>query len=173
MRSDGIVALVTGADAVLDAEVARRLARRGFTVYLASRDLAAAPDLGRPGAEVVPIEIDAADVESVGRAAARIVARHGRLDLLVQTAGAGATSDSGMFELVSVTSAMLPLLRRSAAPKIVHIASTDAVSALTVQYAEALRRRHEYAHIKVDSVTPGQIQDFAAAGDGSFSAPSP
>src|SRR5262249_18039274 len=71
-----------------------------------------------------------------------------------------------------VTSAMLPLLRRSTAPRIVNVASARtgkggesdasskaAVTMLTVQYADALKRRPEYAHIKVNAVTAGHAAD--------------
>ena len=185
MNGQGGVALVTGANKGLGAEVARKLARRGFTVYLGSPDLArardAAAELRRAELVVTPLELDVTDVESVGRVAARIMQEHGHLDVLVNNAGihvgtpvedARKTYETNVFGLVCVTSAMLPLLRRSTAPRIVNVASTRtaargesdasskaAVTMLTVQYADALQRRPEYAHIKVNAVTAG----YAAA----------
>ena len=199
MIPDGGVALVTGANKGLGTEVARKLARRGYVVYLGSRDLAhgrdAAADLRRAGLTVSIVKLDVTDVESVGRAAARIMQEQGRLDVLVNNAGihVGAPAldltvedmrksyETNVFGLVCVTSAMLPLLRRSTAPRIVNVASTHtvtrdpvsmpakddfgpayastkaAVTMLTVQYADALKRRPEYAHIEVKAVTVGYI----------------
>lgn len=196
-------ALVTGANKGLGKEVCRQLAGRGFRVYLGSREVGrgreAAADLGRDGLTVEALELDVTDPGSVARAAARIAEeRGGRLDLLVNNAGihVGApalaitvddmrkTYETNVFGLVSVTKAMLPLLARAAAPRIVNVASTTAshaltcdptslfatedrslayasskaaVTMLTLQYANAFRRRPEYAHFKVNAVTPGYI----------------
>lgn len=96
------VALVTGATAYIGRAVANELARRGATVVVNARSAAS-------GAAVVE-EIEAAGGRSefegadlTGRAAmqamvARIVQRHGRLDVLVAS-GAGASSDSLVFKL--------------------------------------------------------------------------
>jgi NAD(P)-dependent dehydrogenase (short-subunit alcohol dehydrogenase family) len=94
------------------------------------------------------------------------------------------TFETNVYGVVTVTHEMLPLLSRSKTPRIVNIASTTAshvltcspesmfskedrslayasskaaVTMLTVQYANAFRRRPEYAHIKVNSATPGYI----------------
>jgi NAD(P)-dependent dehydrogenase (short-subunit alcohol dehydrogenase family) len=179
MNPQGGVALVTGANKGLGTEVARKLVRRGYTVYLGSRELArggdAAVDPPRVGLNITAIELDVTDVESVGRAAARIMQEHGRLDVLVNNAGfhvgAPALEMTNVFGLVCVTSAMLPLLRRSTEARIVNIASTRtgtrgsesdasakaAVTMLTVQYANALKRRPEYAHIQVKAVTAAYV----------------
>lgn len=92
--------------------------------------------------------------------------------------------ETNVFGLVTVTHEMLPLLKRSPTLRIVNVASRTAshaltcnpesmfakedcrlayasskaaVTMLTVQYANAFRRRPEYAHIKVNSATPGYI----------------
>jgi NAD(P)-dependent dehydrogenase (short-subunit alcohol dehydrogenase family) len=198
----GIVALVTGANKGLGREVARQLARRGMTVYAASRDAArgnaTSEALAREGATVIALQLDVTSEASIARAAARIAEDQGRLDVLVNNAGihVGApaietsvddmrrTYETNVFSVVGVTRAMLPLLQRAKAPRIVNVASTTAshaltcdpasmfskedrslayasskaaVTMLTVQYANAFRRRPDYAHIKINSVTPGYI----------------
>lgn len=202
MKTDGLVALVTGANKGLGKEVVGQLARRGMIVYLGSRDLirgrqAAADLMERKGA-VLALELDVTNPVSVAAAAARITKDHGHLDVLVNNAGihVGApatditleemrqTFETNVYGVVTVTHEVLPLLRRSKTPRIVNISSTTAshalacnpesmfskedrslayasskaaVTMLTVQYANAFRRRPEYAHIKVNSATPGYI----------------
>jgi NAD(P)-dependent dehydrogenase (short-subunit alcohol dehydrogenase family) len=113
-------------------------------VYLASRDLErgeeAAADLVKARLAVFVIELDVTDQASVARAAARITGERGRLDVLINNAGihVGApelditvsemrkTYETNVFGVVTVTHAMLPLLRISASPRIVNIASTTA-----------------------------------------------
>ncbi|MFL6078002.1 MAG: SDR family NAD(P)-dependent oxidoreductase [Mycobacteriales bacterium] len=135
------VALVTGANKGIGKEIARQLAERGLTVLLGARDegrgKAAAAELAGAG-DVRYLPLDVADDASVRAAAAAVEAAHGRLDVLVNNAGisigrapAGEVAVERMRELygvnvfgvVAVTNAMLPLLRRSAAPRVVNVSS--------------------------------------------------
>jgi gluconate 5-dehydrogenase len=82
----GRIALVTGATRGLGLEIARGMAAAGAMVGINGRDAARAHDIARsiPGAFAVPF-----DVTDLGRAAAAlddVVARHGRLDCLVNNA---------------------------------------------------------------------------------------
>jgi gluconate 5-dehydrogenase len=82
----GRIALVTGATRGLGLEIARGMAAAGAMVGINGRDAARAHDIARsiPGAFAVPF-----DVTNLGRAAAAlddVVARHGRLDCLVNNA---------------------------------------------------------------------------------------
>jgi NAD(P)-dependent dehydrogenase (short-subunit alcohol dehydrogenase family) len=89
----GRIAVVTGATAGLGLETARVLAQHGATVVLAGRDQAktsAAADLiraTRSSATVETVEMDLASLESVRTAAAELVARFPKLDLLINNAG--------------------------------------------------------------------------------------
>jgi NAD(P)-dependent dehydrogenase (short-subunit alcohol dehydrogenase family) len=94
------------------------------------------------------------------------------------------TFETNVFGVVTVIHAMLPLLREAPAARIVNIASTtasqaltsdpktmfglenntlayasskSAVTMLTLQYANAMRRDPAFAHIKVNAATPGYI----------------
>ena len=138
--SESTIALVTGATRGLGLVTVRRLAELGWTVLLgarnAARGAAAAKELD--GLDVRPVPIDVTSEESVAGAVALVDEQFGRLDVLVNNAGiAGArvgAVDAGPDELravyetnvfgpVRVTRAFLPLLRRSAAPRVVMVSS--------------------------------------------------
>jgi NAD(P)-dependent dehydrogenase (short-subunit alcohol dehydrogenase family) len=194
------VALVTGGNKGIGLEVARQLAGEGVRVLLASRDLnrgeRAVEQLGARAVLATPIALDVTDPDSVRCAAAQVRRDIGRLDVLVNNAGTftGAlavdtTADlvRNMFEVnvfgvVAVTHAMLPLLCRSPAPRIVNVSSTTAsltltsagadlpgdaiqrmgytsskaaLNMLTVQYAQAFAQDPRLSRIKINSATPG------------------
>jgi NAD(P)-dependent dehydrogenase (short-subunit alcohol dehydrogenase family) len=85
------VALVTGANRGLGKEIARQLAERGLVVVLGARDPrageAAAAELSTAG-EIVPCVVDVDDFASIEAAGRFAVERFGRLDVLVNNAGA-------------------------------------------------------------------------------------
>jgi NAD(P)-dependent dehydrogenase (short-subunit alcohol dehydrogenase family) len=140
--TDTTIALVTGANKGIGHTVVGRLAERGWTVLLGSRDpergAAAAAALQDSVGDVAVLTIDVTSEESVAAAAKEAEERYGRLDVLVNNAGivgprvealdtgAGdllACYDTNVFGPVRVTKAFLPLLRRSAAPRIVMVSS--------------------------------------------------
>ena len=132
-----MVALVTGASSGIGEATARRLAADGGKLVLVARRedrlRALADELG--GATV--IAVDLTDDDAPQRIADVVESEHGRLDLLVNNAGAawrGSFADIGWdgvekhmkvnFDAtVRVTHALLPLLRRSAPSAIVNVAS--------------------------------------------------
>ncbi|MFE3261479.1 SDR family oxidoreductase [Nocardia sp. NPDC059091] len=138
-------AFITGANKGIGYETARQLAGRGMTVLLGARDpelgQAAAAKLRAEGADAHFIRIDVADEQSIAAAAAQIEADFGRLDILVNNAaisggldGDGKPSsgtlatlrhvyETNVFGLVAVTNALLPLLRRAEAARIVNVSS--------------------------------------------------
>jgi NAD(P)-dependent dehydrogenase (short-subunit alcohol dehydrogenase family) len=138
------VTLVTGANRGIGLAAVAGLARLGHTVLLGSRRLdrgeAAAEPLVAEGLDVRAIAIDVTDDDSVQAAVARIDAEHGRLDGLVNNAAVKLemapappsqsrleivrkTFETNVFGTIRVTLAMIPLLRRSSAPRIVNVSS--------------------------------------------------
>lgn len=88
----GRTALITGANSGLGLETARALAQRGARVVLACRSLeraeqARAELTGSACTELIPLELDLADLESVRRGAHQVADQLGRLDLLINNAG--------------------------------------------------------------------------------------
>jgi NAD(P)-dependent dehydrogenase (short-subunit alcohol dehydrogenase family) len=176
--------LITGANRSLGLETARRLVEAGHTVYAGMRD----PDSGdaarSAGARI--IRLDVTDQQSVDAAIVELP----QLDVLINNAGIlgdafgvddldadamAAVLDTNVVGIVRVTQAVLPLLRRSANPVIVNVASgvgwprylqdathdeypvqavpyaasKAAVLALTVQYAKNL------PNMRVNASDPG------------------
>jgi NAD(P)-dependent dehydrogenase (short-subunit alcohol dehydrogenase family) len=86
------VALVTGGNRGLGLETAKQLAKRGMAVVLGSRDEAkgkeAAERLAADGLRVTAAHIDVADEASIAALAKQLDGTHGRLDVLVNNAGA-------------------------------------------------------------------------------------
>ncbi|GAA5151348.1 SDR family NAD(P)-dependent oxidoreductase [Pseudonocardia eucalypti] len=94
----GRVAVVTGANTGIGFEIALALARYGASVVLACRNreraeaAAARIDEQVPDAEVSVAVLDLASLASVRAAAAELVERHRRIDLLINNAGVNSHS---------------------------------------------------------------------------------
>jgi NAD(P)-dependent dehydrogenase (short-subunit alcohol dehydrogenase family) len=193
------IALITGANKGIGFETARQLGARGVTVLVGARDEArgaaaerALRDGLRDGAEARYVPLDVTDAKSAQQAAGWIDREYGRLDILVNNAAiarGGPPSETDLdemrevyetnvFGVVIVTNAMLPLLRRAPAARIVNVSSevgsitaqTDpasplaqmpaglaypsskaALNMITAMYAKELRD----APIKVNAANPG------------------
>ena len=89
----GRVAIVTGANSGLGYETARVLAQRGATVVMACRNLDKANRAAEqiralhPSGQVVVMQLDLADLNSVRRFAENFLTKYDRLDLLINNAG--------------------------------------------------------------------------------------
>jgi NAD(P)-dependent dehydrogenase (short-subunit alcohol dehydrogenase family) len=131
---DVMVALITGAAKGIGREVARQLAERGETVIVTARDGARAQQVADELAARA-IELDVTDDASVTAAADAL----DELDVLINNAAAfvdwtelataadlataRAVLDTNLLGAWRVTQAMLPLVRRSAHPRIVIVSS--------------------------------------------------
>ncbi len=122
-------------------ETARQFGARGFTVLAGARDeglgLAAERQLRADGADARFVSLDVTRDASVRAAAVWIEREYGRLDILVNNAGiargnlASETDldtmrevyEVNVFGVIRVTNAMLPLLRRARAARIVNVSS--------------------------------------------------
>lgn len=86
----GKVALVTGASRGIGRAIATRLAEQGAMVVAAARETHAGEcvtGLTARGLRAEALTLDVTDAPSVGRAPGDIVARHGRLDIVISNAG--------------------------------------------------------------------------------------
>lgn len=202
------IALVTGGNKGIGFEIARQLAEAGVTVLIGARNpergKKAAADLSSAGLPVENIEIDLNDEVTIAAAAEQIAATHGRLDILINNAGivdandgppitASTTSvrrimETNFIGTLAVTQAMLPLLRKSEAGRIVNLATTlgsltingdpsspyyssrligynaskAALNMLTVQLAAELQD----TPIVVNSVCPGYVKTDLTGNNG-------
>jgi uncharacterized protein len=135
------VALVTGASSGIGEATVRRLAREpGLSLVLVARREERLSELASElGAERVSfVAVDLLDDDAPARARDHVVERHGRLDLLVNNAGAAwraRFADGGWDNVrrtmainfdaqVRLTEALLELLRASAPSAIVNVSST-------------------------------------------------
>lgn len=138
----GRTALITGANSGLGLETARALAAKGARVVMACRSQAKAEAAcqelrgdngGSGGGELIPLELNLADLASVHQGAQAVAERWGTVDLLINNAGVMAPprqlSAQG-FELqfavnhlghFALTQQLLPLLRPGA--RVVHVSS--------------------------------------------------
>jgi NAD(P)-dependent dehydrogenase (short-subunit alcohol dehydrogenase family) len=198
MANEKRIALVTGGNKGIGLEISRNLSHAGCTVLLGARDAErgqeAVRQLGQAGlGDVHFIEIDVTRQDTIAAAAQQIESRYGRLDILMNNAGVnlrgdglpgaadlGAVQkvfDANFFGALRVAQAMLPMLRKSPAGRIVNIssglgsltfnsdpawsgydvkligynASKAALNMLTVHLAYELRG----TKIKVNSANPG------------------
>lgn len=143
------IALITGGNKGIGFETAKQLHEHyknagGITLLIGARDQQrgeeAAASLRSLGADASFVQLEVTDEGSVARAAEQVQRRFGVLDILINNAGVlfyaeegiastvsqatlRKTFDTNFFGLVAVTQAMLPLLRKSGAGRIVNLTS--------------------------------------------------
>ena len=192
------VALITGANKGLGYETARQLGKQNVKVLIGARDETrgreAAEKLQAEGFDAEFILLDVSDEKTHEAAAKYVEEKHGKLDILVNNAGIvlesmggkpsetssetlRKTFDTNFFGAIAVTQAFLPLIKKSAAGRIVNVSSglgslaqnadpnwdysavkplaynssKTALNAFTVILAHELKD----ANIKVNSADPG------------------
>lgn len=192
------IALVTGADKGIGYEIAAGLGALGWSVGVGARHeqrrAEAVAKLRAAGVDAFGVPLDVTDDESVTAAAQLLEERAGRLDVLVNNAGiAGGwpeepstidldtvrrLMETNVIGVIRVTNTMLPLLRRSAHPRIVnqssHVGSLalqttpgvdlggvsgayaptkTCLNAVTIQYAKELSG----TNILINNACPGYV----------------
>ncbi|GAA4043606.1 SDR family NAD(P)-dependent oxidoreductase [Sphingomonas rosea] len=187
MKLEGRVAVVTGAGGGIGRGIALALSRRGCNLALADKN---AQGLSETSGMIRGVQVSLHPLDVTDRAAcaalpAKVVAEHGRVDLLVNNAG---VAIGGTFEqvdeadfdwlmevnfhaVVRLTRAFLPLLKQSDEARIVNVSSLFGLIAPPGQtaysaakfavrgFSESLRRELEDAgsSVGVTVVHPGGI----------------
>ncbi|WP_044213140.1 SDR family oxidoreductase [Flammeovirga sp. OC4] len=198
------IALVTGANKGLGFETSRQLGAKGIKVLMASRSQergqAAVEKLKAEGLDVELVKLEATQDADVKALQQKIESEYGKLDILVNNAGIihseeplgvntsegisaatlQETFDVNFFSVVNLTQALLPLIKKSDAGRIVNLssilgsnteqsdvespyytvkpfaydASKTALNSFTVHLAASL----EGTNVKVNSAHPGWVK---------------
>src|SRR2546423_6830734 len=133
-----MVAVVTGASSGVGEATARRLASDGWSLVLVARREDRLKELAGELGGATVVAVDLTDPDAPAEVAESVEREHGRLDMLVNNAGAawrGRFAEAGWENVerhmrvnfdsaVRLTEALLPLLRKSAPSSIVNVAST-------------------------------------------------
>jgi NAD(P)-dependent dehydrogenase (short-subunit alcohol dehydrogenase family) len=183
------IALVTGAAKGIGFEIVRQLTARRWSVYLTGRAGASVMQAADTlGPSVFPVTLDVTSERSIATAVATVSQKVDHLDVLINNAGILDEDDASIADLpaerlrrmfetntigpLRVTQAFLPLLRKSAAARIINVSSgagqlTDmgtwapaysisktALNGVTGQFAAALKSEN----IAVNAVCPGWVR---------------
>jgi NAD(P)-dependent dehydrogenase (short-subunit alcohol dehydrogenase family) len=189
--SEPMIVLVTGGNKGIGREIAAQLGAAGHTVVIGARNAKsgadAAAELRAEGLTVSSVTLDVTDRASVEAAAKQVESKFGRLDALVNNAGVshqpGAdfagqlprsadvdhvryVFETNVFGVITVTSAFLPLLRRSSAPRIVNVSSSAGSLASISDFANTDPIALGYVPSKtaLTAVTMMYARDLAAEG---------
>jgi NAD(P)-dependent dehydrogenase (short-subunit alcohol dehydrogenase family) len=134
-------ALITGCSSGFGLEAAVLLAKHGFRVFATMRDPAKRgrldAALAKAGASAEVLALDVTSEASIAACVADVMARAGKIDVLVNNAGFGIGGyvedltlddfrrqfETNFFGVVAVTKAVLPHLRRARSGRIINISS--------------------------------------------------
>jgi NAD(P)-dependent dehydrogenase (short-subunit alcohol dehydrogenase family) len=179
------VVVVTGASSGFGRLIVETLSRNGYRVFatmraVRTRNARAAGEIEalaqREGLALHALEIDVTDEDSVLRGIEAVIARYGRIDVLVNNAGAGIVDlaetvttdqaqrlfDTNFFGALRMNRAVLPAMKRQGSGLLLHVSSGAgrlAIPAMGLYCAskfalEALAEvyRYELAALGIDSV---------------------
>ena len=174
------VVLVTGASSGIGKSVAYFLAQKGFRVYGTSRKAPSTPEQ-TPKSTVTMLCMDVTDSDSVEQALAEVLRREGRIDIVINNAGAGLAGpvettaieeaqwqmDVNFLGALRVCRAAMRIMRPQQSGYIVNISSIGGVIAIPYQaiysaskfalegLTESLRYEASPFGIRVVLVEPG------------------
>ncbi|NWF70597.1 MAG: SDR family NAD(P)-dependent oxidoreductase [Chloroflexi bacterium] len=178
------VVLVTGASSGIGREIAKTLAAAGHQVFGTSRQPSSD---SLDGFALLPLDVTSA--QSIERCVAALLARAGRLDVLVNNAGVelmGAAEETSMddvrwimetnfFGVVQLTQAVLPHMRAQGSGQIINITSALGRLAWPYEafycaskfalegYSESLYYECSLFNIRINTVQPGFFRTNIAA----------
>lgn len=185
------VILITGISSGFGKETAQLLAEKGHIVYGTVRK--------EPGSDkkVNYLKMDLTDYASVKNATGTILEKEGRIDVLINNAGAHTggpieTSpmehirlqmDTNFLGLVNITKEVLPLMRKQGHGTIINFSSIGGLMGLPFQgyysaskfaiegFSEALRMEVSQFNIKVVLINPGDFHTSNSANRRNYLAP--
>jgi NAD(P)-dependent dehydrogenase (short-subunit alcohol dehydrogenase family) len=175
------VVLVTGASGGIGKACAEYLAGKGFRVYGTSRR---APEKPASAERVVMIRMDITDSRSVAEGIRLVHEREGRLDAVVNNAGAGVVGpiedvpvdeaeknvQTNCLGALRVCQAVIPLMRAQGGGRIINVSSVGGTIGLPFEgvysagkfalegMSEALRIELRHFGIKVSLIQPGDVR---------------
>ena len=141
------IALITGANKGIGFETARQLGNEGVTIIAAARNAEkgnyAVETLKKEGIDIEFLKLDVDNEADVKAAVDYISSKYGKLDILINNAGIQVESenwgtnntetisekalretlDTNFFNVVKLTNALLPLIKKSEAGRIVNLSS--------------------------------------------------
>ncbi len=180
------VVLITGGSSGIGKSIGTFLKDKGYIVYGTSRN----PEKFKSFEPFALLQLDVADVYSIETAVRHIEQKHGRLDILINNAGAGIMGaveevphaeilknfTTNYFGPIHVTKAVLPLMRKQGHGLIINITSIagymglpyrgiySASKAALEVTTEAWRMELKGFNIKMANVAPGDFATNIAAG---------
>jgi len=179
------VVLITGGSSGIGKSIGKFLAHKGFTVYGTSRTPERYIDSQFP-----LVALDVADANSIKQAVETVINTSGRLDILINNAGAGITGpieeipdaeiqrnfETNCFGPIRVIKAVLPQMRRQNSGLIINITSIAGYMGLPYRgiysaskgalelITEAFRMEIKGFNIQMTNVAPGDFATNIAAG---------
>jgi NAD(P)-dependent dehydrogenase (short-subunit alcohol dehydrogenase family) len=199
------VVLITGANKGIGFETSRQLGKAGHKILLGARDekrgQKAVETLKKENIDSQLLLIDVTQPDTIDHAVRFIETAYGRLDILINNAGVflekgiipselplamvRETFEVNFFGAFAMTVALLPLLRKSAAGRIVNVSSGQgsltrnsleestrlqlaynsskaALNAMTIQFARELKN----TPVKINAVAPGYTMTDMNEGKG-------
>ena len=179
------VVLITGGSSGIGKSIGEFLSQKGFTVYGTSRSPERYPD-----SKIKLVALDVADVLSVEKAIETVATEAGRIDVVINNAGAGITGpiedipneeikrnfETNLFGPINVIKAVLPQVRKQNSGLIINITSIAGYMGLPYRgiysaskgalelITEAFRMEIKDFNIHMTNVAPGDFATNIAAG---------
>lgn len=179
------VVLITGGSSGIGKSVGEFLQDKGFIVYGTSRN----PDRYRDS-KLPLVRLDVSDTDTIREAVETITGKHGRLDILINNAGAGITGpieetpdleihrnfETNFFGPIRVMKAVIPHMRQQRQGLIINITSIAGYMGLPYRgvysaskgalelLTEAFRMELKEFNVHMTNVAPGDFATNIAAG---------
>ena len=179
------VVLITGGSSGIGKSVGEFLTQKGFTVYGTSRNPERYTD-----SQFGLVKLDVSDPTSIEEAVKTVIQEHGRLDVLVNNAGAGITGpieetpeaeiqrnfETNFFGPIRVIKAVLPQMRIQKSGLVINVTSIAGYMGLPYRgiysaskgalelITEAFRMEIKDFNIHMTNVAPGDFATNIAAG---------